>query len=63
MPVGYFVDSIALVRRYVYEKGTSFVRRLTRHSPSTVIYVVHITLVNEAATAEGLTVDDPLSRP
>ena len=41
----YFVDSSALVKRYVQERGTSFVRRLTRRSPSTVIYIAHITLV------------------
>jgi hypothetical protein len=32
----YFVDSSALVKRYVQEDGTGWVRRLTRRSPSTV---------------------------
>ena len=39
----YFVDSSALVKRYVQETGTSWVRRLTRRRPSTVIYIAHIT--------------------
>jgi uncharacterized protein len=41
----YFVDSSALVKRYVQETGTSWVRRLTRRRPSTIIYVAHITAV------------------
>jgi predicted nucleic acid-binding protein len=41
----YFVDSSALVKRYVLETGTSWVRRLTRRNPSTVIYIAHITAV------------------
>jgi predicted nucleic acid-binding protein len=41
----YFADSSALVKRYVEETGTSWVRRLTRRSPSTVIYVARITAV------------------
>ena len=41
----YFADSSALVKRYVQETGTSWVRRLTRRSPSTVIYIAHITAV------------------
>ena len=39
------MDSSALVKRYVQERGTSFVRRLTRRSPSIVIYIAHITVV------------------
>jgi uncharacterized protein len=42
---GYFVDSSALVKRYVQEVGTPWVRALTRHSPSTVIYIARITAV------------------
>jgi predicted nicotinamide N-methyase/predicted nucleic acid-binding protein len=42
---GYFADSSALVKRYVQETGTSWVRRLTRRSPSTVVYIAHITAV------------------
>jgi hypothetical protein len=33
----YFVDSSALVKRYVLETGTAWVRGLTRQSSSTVI--------------------------
>jgi hypothetical protein len=63
----YFADSSALVKRYVQETGTSWVRRLTRRSPSTLIYkerdagFAPVTLIsadqalNDAATAEGLT--------
>ncbi len=41
----YFVDSSALVKRYVRETGTAWVRRLTRHYPSTSIYIARITVV------------------
>jgi uncharacterized protein len=41
----YFLDSSALVKRYVIETGTGWVRRLTRQNPSTVIYIAHITTV------------------
>jgi predicted nucleic acid-binding protein len=41
----YFVDSSALVKRYVREDGTGWVRRLTRRSSSTVIYIARITAV------------------
>src|SRR5208282_2120955 len=41
----YFADTSALVKRYVQETGTSWVRRLTRRSPSTVIYIARITAV------------------
>ena len=45
MASAYFLDSSALVKRYVIETGTGWVRRLTRHNPSTVIYIAHITTV------------------
>jgi hypothetical protein len=35
----YFLDSSALVKRYVIETGTGWVRRLTRQNPSSVIYI------------------------
>jgi hypothetical protein len=38
-----FADSGALVKRYVVEPGTAWVRRLTRRSPSTVIYIARAT--------------------
>ena len=41
----YFVDSSALVKRYVQESGTAWVRGLTRHSPSTTICIARITAV------------------
>jgi predicted nucleic acid-binding protein len=41
----YFVDSSALVKRYVLETGTAWVRVITRKNPSTVIYIAHITAV------------------
>ncbi|MGO8899955.1 MAG: type II toxin-antitoxin system VapC family toxin [Isosphaeraceae bacterium] len=45
MASSYFVDSSALVKRYVQETGTSWVRGITRSSPSTVIYIARITAV------------------
>ena len=45
MAAAYFVDSSALVKRYVQETGTSWVRGITRRSPSTVIYIARITAV------------------
>src|SRR4051794_13905188 len=41
----YFLDSSALVKRYVQETGTAWIRALTRRNPSTVIYVARITTV------------------
>jgi predicted nucleic acid-binding protein len=41
----YFVDSSGLVKRYVQETGTTWVRGITRHSPSTNIYIALITAV------------------
>jgi uncharacterized protein len=41
----YFVDSSVLVKRYVQETGTAWVRRLTRRTPSTSIYIARITVV------------------
>ena len=41
----FFVDSSALVKRYVQEVGTPWVRGLTRHSPSTSICIARITAV------------------
>src|SRR5262249_45282752 len=38
-------DSSALVKRYVQETGTAWVRGITRRNPSTVIYIAHITAV------------------
>jgi predicted nucleic acid-binding protein len=45
-----FIDSSALVKRYVQETGTAWVRRLTRRKPSTVIYIAHITAVEVTCT-------------
>jgi predicted nucleic acid-binding protein len=41
----YFLDSSELVKRYVQETGTAWVRRLTRRNPSTIIHIAHITAV------------------
>ena len=45
MAAACFVDSSALVKRYVLETGTVWVRGITRQNPSTVIYIAHITAV------------------
>ena len=45
MASSFFVDSSGLVKRYVQETGTAWVRRLTRQNPSTIIYIAHITTV------------------
>ncbi len=45
MVTAFFVDSSALVKRYVLETGTAWVRGLTRQSPSRLIYISHITAV------------------
>ncbi len=42
---GYFFDSSAIVKRYVQESGTGWVRRLTRHGRPDPIYLVRITAV------------------
>jgi predicted nucleic acid-binding protein len=41
----YFVDSSALVKRYVRETGTVWVRGITRHRSTTHIYIALITAV------------------
>jgi predicted nucleic acid-binding protein len=41
----YFVDSSALVKRYVVETGTAWVRAITRRASSTYIYIALITPV------------------
>jgi predicted nucleic acid-binding protein len=45
----YFVDSSALVKRYVLETGTAWVRGVTRHNPSTTICFARITAVEVAS--------------
>ncbi len=49
MTAAYFFDSSALVKRYVQEDGTGWVRRLTRRSPSNVIYIARVTSVEVAS--------------
>ena len=46
---GYFVDSSALVKRYVQEAGTGWVRRLTRRNAHAPIYLARITAVEVTA--------------
>ena len=41
----YFVDSSALVKCYVREAGTSWVRRLTRQGTSNYVDLARITVV------------------
>ena len=43
--VAYFVDSSALVKRYVQEVGTSWVRGVTRSKPDSYLYIASITSV------------------
>ena len=45
MATAYFVDSSAVVKRYVLETGTAWVRGITRRRSSTYIYVALITAV------------------
>jgi predicted nucleic acid-binding protein len=45
----YFVDSSALVKRYVQEDGTAWLRRLTRRSTGRRIYLSRINTVEVAA--------------
>jgi predicted nucleic acid-binding protein len=45
----YFIDSSALVKRYVQETGTPWVRRLTHRSAGLRIYLARITPVEVAS--------------
>jgi predicted nucleic acid-binding protein len=54
---GYFVDSSALVKRYVQEVGTAWVRSLTRRNTANPIYLARITAV--ARRRRGRTVTPP----
>jgi len=45
----YFLDSSALVKRYVQEDGTPWVRRLTRRNSDNRIYLARITPVEVTA--------------
>jgi predicted nucleic acid-binding protein len=45
----YFLDSSVLVKRYVQETGTAWVRRLTRRSAGNRIYLARITAVEVTA--------------
>jgi predicted nucleic acid-binding protein len=45
----FFVDSSALVKRYVRESGTAWVRRLTRKDPANHIYIARLTTVEVTA--------------
>ena len=63
----YFVDSSALVKRYVRDAGTSWVRRLTRQNTSNSIYLARITVVEVtsaiARRRKGGTVLPPRASP
>jgi hypothetical protein len=41
----FIFDFSVLIKRYVQEIGTAWVRRQTRYSPSTLIYVARVTAV------------------
>jgi len=59
----YFIDSSALVKRYVQETGTAWARRLTRRHPSTIIYIARITVVEvTSAVARRRKGTPPLAR-
>jgi predicted nucleic acid-binding protein len=45
----YFLDSSALVKRYVQEDGTRWVRNLTRRDAPNLIYLARITVVEVTA--------------
>ena len=45
----FFFDSSALVKRYIQETGTTWVRNLTRRGASGMIYLAHITEVEGTA--------------
>jgi uncharacterized protein len=49
MATAYFLDSSGLVKRYVQETGTAWVRVVTRHSKSTHIHIARITAVEVTA--------------
>lgn len=49
MPDAYFFDSSAIVKRYVRETGTAWVRRLTRRGQPDPIYLARITAVEVTA--------------
>ncbi len=44
----YSFDSSAIVKRYVQETGTTWVRRMTRHGRPERIYLTRITAVETA---------------
>ncbi len=46
---GYFFDTSAIVKRYVQETGTSWIRGLTRRGKSDPIYIARITTVELTA--------------
>jgi predicted nucleic acid-binding protein len=49
MATAYFLDSSGLVKRYVQETGTAWVRGVTRHTKSTYIHIARITAVEVTA--------------
>jgi hypothetical protein len=51
----YFLDSSALIKRYVIETGTNWVSSITDSRAGNGLLT--------AAAAEGLTIDDPNAHP
>ena len=58
---GYFVDSSGLVKRYVQESGTAWVRNITRRNKSTYIYIARITAVEVTSAVARRRGDKKLS--
>jgi predicted nucleic acid-binding protein len=58
----YFVDSSALVKRFVQEDGTRWVRNLTRRSEFTNIYVIRITAVEVTSAVARRRAGNSLTR-
>jgi hypothetical protein len=49
-----YFNSSALIKRYVIETGTAWVRGITRKNPSAAIYNAHITAVGQTKGSEQL---------
>ena len=61
--MAYFVDSSALVKRYVQEAGTTWVRGITRHTRSTPVYIARIGAVEVTSAVARRRKGRTLTRP
>lgn len=63
MATAYFLDSSALVKRYVIETGTAWVRRLTHRNSGNAVFLASITSVEVTAAVarrrKGRTLSSP----